>query len=412
MINEFKRAKKAEEQLKQSAQKQKQALAENMRQMKKAKEEATKYAKSQDELAKSMKKIREEQEKLQKYQGLKKSVYDNSGGTFMRSAGQATAIGAAVKFAIDDETAFADVKKTTGLAGEEAKKFKLQLKNATKDIPKFNSEIYEIAAAAGQAGINLEEIPKFTADTAKVAVAFDMEAETAGETLATWREAFKMSQKEVMVLSDQMNLLGDSIKVKPAQVAEMTTAVGALGKLANFSEAQTAALGGTLVALGVKDSSTASTAIRKLYGTLASGESATKSVSSAFAKLGLDTVQVAQDLQVDSESTLMKIFENLNQLDEYEQLSVTKELFGEEAMASMGLLISNTKFLEKNFKLVGDATKYAGSVDSEYNNKLSTTNTSLVLVGKSLANSAAVTTRFFLQVLIKGRMPSATLVTV
>lgn len=382
--------------MKTSTQKQKQALAEKMREMKKAKEETAKYSRSQKELANSMKKVREEQEKIKKYEGLKRSVSDNAGGTFARSAGEAATIGVAVKFAIDDETAFADVRKTTGLAGEEAERFKKELKAATKDIPKFNSEIYEIAAAAGQAGIKLEEIPKFAADTAKVSVAFDMDARTSGGTLATWREAFKMSQKEVMVLADQMNLIGDSIKVEPAQVAEMTTAVGSLGRMANFSEAQTAALGGTLVALGVKDSSTASTAIRKLYGTLASGEAATKSVSSAFSKMGLDATQVAQDLQKDSEGTLLKVFEGLNKLDKAEQLSVTKELFGEEAMSSMGLLISNTSFLKENLKLVGDASKYSGSVMNEYNNKLDTTGTSLKLVGKSLVNSAGTLTRVFL----------------
>ncbi len=396
MVNEFKRAKKAEDNLKTSTQKQKQALAEKMREMKKAKEETAKYSRSQKDLANSMKKVREEQEKIKKYEGLKRSVSDNAGGTFARSAGEAATIGVAVKFAIDDETAFADVRKTTGLAGEEAERFKKELKAATKDIPKFNSEIYEIAAAAGQAGIKLDEIPKFAADTAKVSVAFDMDARTSGGTLATWREAFKMSQKEVMVLADQMNLIGDSIKVEPAQVAEMTTAVGSLGRMANFSEAQTAALGGTLVALGVKDSSTASTAIRKLYGTLASGEAATKSVSSAFSKMGLDAAQVAQDLQKDSEGTLLKVFEGLNKLDKAEQLSVTKELFGEEAMSSMGLLINNTSFLKDNLKLVGDASKYSGSVMNEYNNKLDTTGTSLKLVGKSLVNSAGTLTRVFL----------------
>lgn len=396
MINEFKRAKKAEDQLKASTVKQRKALVDGMRQMKEARSETKKYSKSQEELARSMKKVEDRQKKLKEYEGLKKSVSDNAGGTFARSAGEAAVLGVAVKFAIDDEEAFADVRKTTGLAEEEAERFKKELKRVTKDIPKFNAEIYEIAAAAGQAGINLKEIPKFAADTAKVSVAFDMDAGDAGGTLATWREAFKMSQEEVMVLADQMNLIGDSIKVKPAQVAEMTTTVGSLGRLANFTEAQTAALGGTLVALGVKDSSTASTAIRKLYGTLASGEAATSSVSSAFKKIGLDAVQVAQDLQKDSEGTLMRVFEGLNKLDKSEQLSVTKQLFGEEAMNSMGTLISNTKFLQENLKLVGDASKYSGSVIAEYNNKLDTTATDLKLAMKATAGMAAATTRFFL----------------
>ena len=397
MINEFKRAKKAEERLKESTQKQRLALADQMRQMKKAKEETLRYSRSQDDLAKSMEKVRAEQEKIKKYNGLKQSVSNNAGGVFAKSAGEAAALGIAVKFAIDEEDAFADVKKVFSFKDKlEMTEFKKQLKKETKDIPIMVGGIFEIASAAGQAGIDKLEVPEFTVDTAKVAVAFDMDAGTSGEMLATWREAFKMNQKEVMTLADKMNLLGDSIKVRPAQVGEVTTAVGALGKLANFSEAKTAALGGTLIALGVKDSSTASTALRKLYGTLASGEAATSSVSSAFKKMGLEAIQVSKDLQEDSEGTLMKVFKGLNKLEKYEQLSVVKELFGEEAMSSMGLLISNTKFLEENLKLVGDASKYSGSVINEYNNKLDTTKTDLILVGKSLASTASTLTSIFL----------------
>lgn len=394
---------KARDKLKKSIRTERKALLDMSHQLKEARRDTKNLSKEQEGLASSMKKVEERQKKLneqqikyQKRQKLKSSVSDKAEGVALRSAGQAVTLGVAVKFAIDDEEAFADVRKTTGLKGKEADEFKKKLKEATKDIPKFNSEIYEIAAAAGQAGINLKEIPKFAADTAKVSVAFDMEAGDAGDKLATWRESFKMSQKEVMVLADQMNYLGDNIKVMPAQLADITTAVGPLGKMANFTEAQTSALGGTLVALGVKDSSTASTALRKLYGTLASGEAATSSVSSAFQKLGLDAVEVAQNLQKDSEGTLIKVFKSLNELDKAEQLSVTKELFGEEALSSMGMLISNTKFLEENLKLVGAAGQYSGSVMDEYNNKLDTTATDLKLVGKSLVTSAGTLTRVFL----------------
>ncbi len=396
MINEFKKAQKAENHLKETTENQKKALTDMMRQMKAAKNETKRYSQSQEELAKSMKKVEERHKKLKEYENLKKSVSNNAGGTFARSAGQAVGLGVAVKFAIDDEEAFADVRKTTGLAGEEAKKFQRELKKATKDIPKFNSEIYEIAAAAGQAGINLQEIPQFTSDTAKVSVAFDMEAGKAGETLATWREAFKMSQSEVIKLADQMNLLGDSIKVAPTQVAEIATQVGGLGRMANFTEAQTSALGGTLIALGVKDAGTASTAIRKLYTTMASGDSASSTMSTAFQKIGIDPGQLAEDLQKDSQGALMKVFQGLNDLNDSEKLSVTKQLFGEEAMSSMGMLINNTKFLKENLKLVGDATKYAGSVNNEYNNKLNTTASDIKLALKATTDMAASTTRFFL----------------
>ncbi len=428
LIREFKKAKKVEDKLKESTDAQRKSLTNQMKQIKKTKQETSKlisiqdsltrkqkeYGKAQEEsslkaikaqekLVSSMKKVQKEQERIKRYEGLKSSVSEKSGDVFKRSLAQGAVIGVGVKFAIDEEESFSDVRKVLNFESKaDAELFKKQLKQETKDIPLMINQIYDIASAAGQAGINKLEIPDFTADTSMVSVAFDTNAKETGKMLATWRKSFKMTQKEVMTLANQMNLLGDSINVTPGEVAQITTTVGSLGKMANFTQGKTAALGGTLMALGVKDASTASTAMRKLFGTLTSGEAASKSVSEAFNKLGLDSIQVAKDMQNDSEGTLVKVFTKLKGLDKTEQLSITKQLFGEEAMASMGLLINNTEFLKENFKLVGDSMKYSGSVLTEYNNKLDTTKTDLMLLGKSLAGTGATLTKVLLPPLRSG----------
>lgn len=400
MINEFKRAQKIENKLRGTTEDQKKALADMMRQMKAAKEETKKYSQSQEELAKSMKKVEESQKRLKKYEDLKRSVSNNAGGTFARSAGQAAAIGAAVKMSIDEEEAFSNVRKYVDFeaAGMDAKTFKKNLDAATKSIPQFNAQIYEIAAAAGNAGVATKEVINFTKDTAKVSVAFDMDASTAGDTLATWRTAFKMTREEMMELADQTNQIGKENKVKAPQVAEVITAMGPLGEISGFTEAQVAALGGSLIAMGVKDAITASTGIRKLFTTLAAGDSATKDQAEGFKKIGIEVTQLAKDVQEGSSAAMISVFEGLKSLEKYEQLSVMKSLFGEEALAPMGLLVNNTEVLTKNLDIVNNKKRYAGSVDNEYAIKLDTTNTSLILVGKSLGRSAKIFGNVFLPV--------------
>lgn len=233
MINEFKKAKLAEDKLRANTEKERKSLTDMMREMKSVKQETNKYGRSQEELSKQISQVSKRQntlarsnemtkrykEQIRLSKEMKKSLYQENQERFRkfrasnkekgrnslyRGVGQAVALGVGIKFAIDDESAFADVKKTTGLQGKEALKFKRDILSATKELPLFNNQIYEIAAAAGQAGIEMDELTKFTKDTAMVSVAFDMETGQAGEMLATWRQSFKMTQGEVINLADKI----------------------------------------------------------------------------------------------------------------------------------------------------------------------------------------------------------------
>ena len=48
-------------------------------------------------------------------------------------------------------------------------------------------------------------------------VAFDVTAEQAGEMMAKWRSAFKIGQKEVEILADQINYLGNTTAASAAR---------------------------------------------------------------------------------------------------------------------------------------------------------------------------------------------------
>lgn len=74
-------------------------------------------------------------------------------------------------------------------------------------LPMAAEGIAEIVAEAGNAGIPFNELTRFAEDATKAAVGFGMTAADAGHQLAVWRTSFKLTQDEVMTLSDQMNYL-------------------------------------------------------------------------------------------------------------------------------------------------------------------------------------------------------------
>ena len=270
---------------------------------------------------------------------------------------------------------------------ESLKMFRKELLDATKDIPMMNKEIYDIASAAAMAGIEQKELARFTKDAAVMAKAFDIEAGEAGDTMATWRQAFGMSREEVIGLTDQINYLGASVKVMPAELVKITREIGTLGGMVGFTEAQTAALGASLIANG-NSADVTKTAIKKLYTTLAAGESATKGQSDAYKKLGYDSEQVAKDMQKDAQGTMLGIFESIKKLERYEQTAVVKDLFGQESIGVLADLITNTELANKLMSDMGDKTKYAGSSTKQYNTMTEGLNSQMIVMNKQIKEAA------------------------
>ena len=394
---EFKKALQTQKQLNKNLAKSKESTEKYSNELSKAKSRVWMLSKGEKELGDKMQRNLKIQEKMRKSQNRFKGYKENGQNRMKKMIAPAAMIGIGVKLAIDDEAAFADVKKQLNITDPaEIQKFRKELLQTTKDIPLMNTEIYEIAAAAGQAGIDQKELAKFTADTAKVAVAFGVDAGKAGGNLATWRTSLKMTQTEVMGLADQINTLGDNIKVTPAQVSDIVTAMGPLGKMANVTVSQTAALGASLIDFGVKDAGTASTALRKLYSTMSSGDSASKSRKEAFEALGFDSGQIARDMQKDSMGTIKKVLGAFKNVDKSKRMSIGTMLFGEEAVGALLPLSDQLGKLQNNLDMINDKKKVANSINKEFNNVNATASAQLKIFGKSLLNLGLAFTNFLL----------------
>ncbi len=394
---EFKKALQTQKQLDKNLIKSKESTEKYSNELSKAKSRVWMLSKGEKELGDKMQRNLKIQEKMRRSQNRFKNYKENGQKRMKRMIAPAAMIGVGVKLAIDDEAAFADVKKQLSITDPtEIQNFRKELLKTTKDIPLMNTEIYAIAAAAGQAGIDQKELAKFTADTSKVAVAFGVDAGKAGSNLATWRTSLKMTQIEVMGLADQINTLGDNIKVTPDQVSDIVTAMGPLGKMANVTVSQTAALGASLIDFGVKDASTASTALRKLYSTMSSGDSASKSKKEAFEALGFDSGQIAKDMQRDSMGTIKKVLGAFKNVDKSKRMSIGTMLFGEEAVGALLPLSNQLGKLQNNLDMINNKKKVANSVNKEFNNVNSTASAQLKIFGKSLLNLGLAFTNFLL----------------
>ncbi len=335
-------------------------------------------AKSYSELGRKIENSNKALAKYQKSERLKEkgNQVSSLGTKSFQAAGIMTGLGyGAVNTAIKAESAFADVKKQFDFkTKEEEEKFKSDLQKiiTEKKVAISLEDLYGMAANAGQSGLSQNEAISYIEEASKMAVAFDMSREEASKYMFTWKNAFNMDLNQLKELSDQINVLGNNTGASESQISEFLTRLGNIPKLAGMAENQTAALGASLIEMGMAPE-VAATGAKKLLNVLSKGMAADKSEKEALDMLGLDAEYLSVMAKKDSEKAMDLVFSKVSQVKEDKQSAIMTMLFGEEGkVAGANILASYEKYI-KNLSLVKDKNIYEGGKDKEYNNKSNTT---------------------------------------
>lgn len=317
--------------------------------------------------------------------------------------------GIAVKDTIEKSMSFesgmADVAKVVdglkvdGKFTEQYDQMSKSILNMTETIPLAATELTEIMASAGQAGIASEELAIFTETAAKMSTAFDISAEQAGEWMANWRVAFKMSQNEVAVLGDKINYLGNTNAVTAGQISEIVSRIGSLGETSGLSADQIAAMGASIVGFAPEVSATS---LKNFMLTLTKGSSATDTQVKAFKRLGFSATELSKRMQVDAQGAIIDILNSINKLEKHEKPALIGELFGTESVAAITQLVTNTDLLSKNLESIGNETAYTGSMQAEFAARADTTENKIQLLNNSMDKLKITVGNLFLPIVSKG----------
>lgn len=300
------------------------------------------------------------------------------------AAAVAAPLGIAANEAIKYESAMADVRKTVDFdTPQQFAQMNEDVLKLSTNLPMAADDIAKIVAAGGQAGIARQDLMQFAEDAVKMGVAFDVTAEQAGDMMAKWRSAFKLNQQDVVALADKINYLGNTTAASAPLISDVVTRIGPLGEIGGVASGEIAALGASMVATGVQ-SDVAATGIKNLILGMTAGEGATKSQAAAFQQLGFDAADMVKRMQTDAKGAIMDVFHALQALPKDQQASVLADLFGKESIGAIAPLLTNLDALEGNFKKVGDASQYAGSMEAEYQARSRTTVNQLQLAKNAI----------------------------
>lgn len=320
----------------------------------------------------------------------------------------------ATKDAMKYESTMAEVAKVVDELKDDNGNFtvhydemKSGLKDMTTLIPMEFEDAGAIAAAFGQSGVtSTPEILNYTADAAKMAIAFDSDAKQSGEWMATWKQAFNLAENEIVNLADQLNYLSNNTNATAADLAGIVTRVGSLGGMAGVDTSSVAAMADVLVATGVDDDS-AATSLRNMFLKWTAGNAATKSEAGVMGKLGLDPAEFAKRMQTDSIGAIKDFFSRIQTMPQDQQISLMGQYFGKRAVESATKIAQNIPMLEQNLKWISDTDangKHAweGSMENEYLTRSDTTENSIQLAQNAWRNLRESFGEAFLPVVKQG----------
>lgn len=309
----------------------------------------------------------------------------------MQSIGQVSAValvgvGAGIKSVTDEavkfESAMAGVRKVIDFESPaQFKQMEQDIIALSQRLPMAANDIAAIMEAAGQSGIARDELARFAESAVKMGVAFDITAEQAGKAMAEMRASFGMTQTQVETLADQINYLGNNSTNSAPQIMEVVQRIGSLADVANISSSTLAALSASMVGVAPE---VAATSLKNFTLALSKGESLSKSAQKAFTAMGIDYKQVAKDMQTDSEATIRKVLEAVQQVPEHLRVSMLTTAFGSESVAAISQLVTNYEAVDKNLKAMGDSAVYAGSMLKEFEGMAGTSQAQMQLFDNNL----------------------------
>ena len=216
--------------------------------------------------------------------------------------------------AIQFESAMADVAKVVDGTKEQISGLSDGIKKLSREIPLTASELASIAAFGGQMGVPVDKLEEFVRLASQMSVAFGMTAEEAGRAMAYLSNAFGLPLESMRELGDAINVLGNTTAATEASIVEVLSRVSGATKQFGLSAEQAAALGATMLSMGVS-SQIAGTGINALLSKLQTANVQSKAFQDALAGMGISAQQLAADIAANPQKALTEFLHTLEQLD-------------------------------------------------------------------------------------------------
>lgn len=157
-----------------------------------------------------------------------------------------------VNSAKEFETAFTGVEKTVDGTAEQMANLKQGIKDMSEVIPSSTTEISAVAEAAGQLGIQTDNVLSFTKAMIDMGNSTNLTSEDAASSLARFANITQMSQKDFERLGSSIVDLGNNFATTESDIVDMGLRLAGAGHQIGMSEGQILGLATALSSVGIE----------------------------------------------------------------------------------------------------------------------------------------------------------------
>ena len=221
------------------------------------------------------------------------------------------AAGLGIRAAIEMESSFTGLRKTVNATEAEFAAIERGLRDMARQIPVNVNELNRIGEAAGQLGIQQENLMGFIKVMAALGVTTNLTAEEAATAMAKIANVMNLPQTAFENFGSVLVELGNNLATTEAEILTFARRLSGAANIAGLTVPQLLAISGAMSSVGV-EAQAGGTAVQKVILGMSAAAKQGNADLSTFARVaGMSSRQFAQSFQEDAGPAFTAFVEGL-----------------------------------------------------------------------------------------------------
>lgn len=229
---------------------------------------------------------------------------------------------AATKASLDFESAFTGVVKTVDMTTSEMAAMEEGIRNLSKEMPTAATEIAAVAEAAGQLGIEKENILSFSKTMVQLGDTTNLSADEAATSMARLANITGMSQNDFDKLGSTVVALGNNMATTEADIVAMGMRLAGAGSQVGMTEAQIMSFAAALSSVGIEAEAGGSAFSKVMIDMKLAVEKGGNSLKNFSKVAGMSSSEFKKAYETDATGAIMKFIEGLGNAESKGQSAI------------------------------------------------------------------------------------------